>query len=338
MAGKIKLAVNWAAACGGCDVALLDSEERFLDLTAVADVVYWPVAMDFKREDLLAFGPGAIDVGIFNGAIRTSEQEEDARIMRERCKVLVAFGSCAAFGGVIGLANLHGREDILTTVYEETSSTDNPEHLHPQTTSTHRGSELSLPAFQATVKSLAHVVDVDYVVPGCPPPMEQVLDALNLIIDYAGGGELPEAGTVLAADKALCDECERVGTRTGNRISTFNRPHQVLADPELCFLEQGIVCLGISTRGGCGGKCIGVNMPCRGCFGATANLFDPGAEALSAIGSVAAEEDEDGLLPGKRLAVVRSIPDLAGTFYRYTLPSATLFRTLHDGQKATAKE
>ncbi len=337
MAGKIKLAVNWAAACGGCDVALLDSEDRLLDLTAVADVVYWPVAMDFKREDLLAFAPGAIDIGIFNGAIRTSEQEEDARIMRSRCKVLVAFGACAAFGGVIGLGNLHGSEDILATAYDETPSTDNPDHLRPQT-STDRGHELTLPAFQATVKSLAHVVDVDYVVPGCPPPMEQVLAALNLIIEYAGSGELPEAGAVLASEKALCDECERIETRTGNRVSAFNRPHQVMADPGLCFLEQGIVCLGISTRGGCGGKCIDVNMPCRGCFGATANLFDPGAEALSAIGSVAALASEDDLLAGKRLAVVRSIPDLAGTFYRYTLPSATLFRTLHDGQKATPKE
>jgi F420-non-reducing hydrogenase small subunit len=116
-------------------------------------------------------------------------------------------------------------------------------------------------------------------------------------------------------------------------MSRIDRPHQVLADPKLCFLEQGILCLGLVTRGGCGGTCIKVNMPCRGCFGPTAELLDPGAEALSAIGSIAAHENEDELLSSKRMSPVRSIADVAGTFYRFTMPSATLFRSLEDKPK-----
>jgi F420-non-reducing hydrogenase small subunit len=37
---KIKVGFYWAATCGGCDVAILD----------IADIVLWPVAMDFKTK------------------------------------------------------------------------------------------------------------------------------------------------------------------------------------------------------------------------------------------------------------------------------------------------
>ncbi|MFC1707970.1 oxidoreductase [Planctomycetota bacterium] len=330
MAGKIKIAVSWAAACGGCDVSLLDIEERILWLASVADVVYWPVAMDFKRTDLASYGEGEIDVGILNGAVRLSEQEHDARLMRSRCKVLVAYGACAAFGGIPGLANLHSREAILDTAYRDTASTENPEDLRPATGTEVCGCKLDLPEFHHTVKAQSHVVPIDYVVPGCPPTMERVLDTVNLIVSYARSGSLPEKGTVVASAKALCDECERVSTRTAKRITKVRRPHELVADPGLCFLEQGLLCMGIATRGGCGGACIGVNMPCRGCFGPTEAMLDPGAEALSAVGSIAAVTNEDDAQTHQRMAPIRSIVDITGTFYRFALPSATIFRALED--------
>ena len=333
MADKIKVAVNWAAACGGCDVSLLDVEEKILDLVAIADVVYWPVAMDFKRSDLMAYGHNEIDIGIFNGAIRTAEHEEDALLLRERCKVLIAYGACACFGGIPGLANLHQRKAIFDCVYEETPSTDNPNKTRPQTQATVSGHELALPEFQPTTRSLSQVVFVDYFLPGCPPTMDRVLDAVKVIINYANSGQLPPAGAVIASAKALCDECPRSATRTGKRISTLHRPHQVLADPDLCFMEQGILCSGIATRGGCGASCIEVNMPCRGCFGPTAEMLDPAAEALSTVGSIVANEHEDELPRHKRLSPLNTIEDVCGTFYRFTLPSAIVFRKVEDGKK-----
>jgi F420-non-reducing hydrogenase small subunit len=333
MADRLKLAVNWAGACGGCDVALLDAEAAVLELAEVADVVYWPVAMDYKRSDLASYGPGEIDIGLFNGVVRTSEHAEDARMLRSRCRFLVAFGACAAFGGIPGLANLHERQSVLDCVYAETPSTDNPEDVRPETATEIDGHTLELPAFDHTVKALAHVVDIDMVVPGCPPPMDLVVEALELITACARAGELPPKGTVLASDKAQCDTCPRVDTRTGRRMPAIHRRHLVEPDPDLCFLEQGIVCLGLATRGGCGSTCIRVNMPCRGCFGPTDQLLDPGAEALSAIGSIAGVEHEDDLPPPRRMAAVRSIVDVVGTFYRFTLPSATLFRRVGDGAK-----
>lgn len=323
-AGKLKIAVNWAGACGGCDVALLDSQEKILELAEVADVVYWPVAMDFKRSDLEALAPGSVDIGLFNGVIRTSEHERDALLMRERCRVLIAFGSCAGFGGIPGLANLFRPDQILGTVYVDTPSTENPDGVLPSVTSRVGDTELELPAFAGTVRALHQVVDVEYVVPGCPPPPQQVLDTLDLVIEYSRSGALPMPGAVLASDKALCDECARVDTRTARKIHTVSRTHQIIPDPQVCFLEQGILCMGIATRGGCGGSCIDANSPCRGCFGPTDHMLDPGAEALSAFGSITGLEHEDGLPTNRRLQPARSIVDLAGTVYRFTLPTATV--------------
>jgi F420-non-reducing hydrogenase small subunit len=146
----------------------------------------------------------------------------------------------------------------------------------------------------------------------------------------AAGAPAPPSGTVLASDKALCDECPRIDTRTGRRVPHQHRPHEMVADAELCFLEQGLVCMGLATRGGCGATCIDVNMPCRGCFGPTPTVLDPGAEALSAVASLAGLDHEDEFPTHKRLAPMRSLVDVAGTFYRFSLPSAALFRSLFD--------
>ena len=322
MSERVTIAINWAAACGGCDVALLDSGPRILELAEVADIVYWPVAMDFKRSRLAAFETGGIDIGIFNGAVRTSEHAADAALLRDRCRVLVAFGACAAFGGIPGLANLHSNRELLDTVYRDTASTDNPDDVRPQAASRIGGHVLELPELTPRVQALHQVVDVDLVVPGCPPPPSKVAEALDLIIHHARGGELPPRGTVLASDRALCDECPRNDSRTARRLDAVARTHQVAADPELCFHEQGLLCMGLATRGGCGGTCIDANMPCRGCFGPTAEMLDPGAEALSAIGSLAAPRYEDGVPANQRLRPVRSIRDIVGTFYRFSLPTA----------------
>ena len=109
---KIKLAVNWAAGCGGCDVSILDIEEKLLDVSEIADIVYWPCAMDFKRRDLEEYPDKSIDICLFNGSIRNSEQKEEANILRRKSKVMVAYGACAGFGGVPGLANVADRRQF----------------------------------------------------------------------------------------------------------------------------------------------------------------------------------------------------------------------------------
>jgi F420-non-reducing hydrogenase small subunit len=151
------------------------------------------------------------------------------------------------------------------------------------------------------------------------------VDALiDVVLELASSGSAPPPGTVLAEESALCESCPRADSRTGRKLAVVRRPHEVRADPELCFQEQGILCLGFATRGGCGATCIAANMPCRGCFGPLPGMLDPAAEALGTIGSLAGLEHEDGVPPPRRLAPARSIRDLGGTFYRFTLPVASI--------------
>ncbi len=330
MADKLKIAVNWAGSCGGCDVSLLDIEGHILDLASIADIAYWPVAMDFKQQEFLALPDKTVDFGLFNGALRTSEHLEMARAFRQKCKVLVAYGSCAAFGGIPGLANLWEREQIFDVAYQTTPSTENPQNVRPQTSCRVGEQELTLPAFLKTVLSLAQAVAVDVFMPGCPPPTERVLDLVAAVAAYHKSRELPPPGTFLASDKALCDACPRASSRRGGRMAEVRRPHELVADGERCFLDQGMVCMGLATRGGCGATCIQANMPCRGCFGPTPDMLDPGAEAISAIGSIAGEANENDVQAHEMKRAVRAVRDPVGTFYRFALPVAFLNRAVLD--------
>ncbi len=339
MAGKVSIAVNWAAACGGCDVALLDLEEAFLDVAALLDVKYWPVAMDFKRDDLRALPTGAVDIGLFNGAVRTSEQESDARLMRDRCKVLVAFGSCACFGGIPGLGNVSDRDGIFEVAYGSTPSTDNPDGVVPRTSTTVDGHEVGLPAFHDRVRALHQVVEVDVFAPGCPPVPERVADLVAVVEAFAADGTIPPRGAFLASDRGLCDECPRQPTRgTARTVEGFKRPHELVPDPELCLLDQGLVCMGMATRGGCGARCIGVNMPCRGCYGPLpaapgAAPPDPGAALTTALAALAGPRGEWELPPHKIVGPARTLKDPLGTFYRFTYPISPAGRTVRDTGK-----
>ena len=110
---KPKIAFYWCASCGGCEEAVVDLGEDLLAVVELVDVAFWPVALDFKREDVEALDDGELAAAFINGAVRTSEQEEMARLLRRKSAAVVAFGSCAMLGGVPGLANLYESRDIL---------------------------------------------------------------------------------------------------------------------------------------------------------------------------------------------------------------------------------
>jgi F420-non-reducing hydrogenase small subunit len=312
---KPKLALYWAASCGGCDVAVLDTNEKILDIANLADIVFWPIAIDFKYHHVKAMEDKSIDLCLFNGAIRSTEQEEIAKLLRDKSKVMVAFGACACFGGIPALANLTSRDEIFQRAYIEAPSNDNSESTVPLTQTKVPEGELELPELFDTVLTLAQVVDVEYFVPGCPPPVDLILKLVNLFAQ----GELPPVGSVIASDKTLCDECER--KKEEKKITRLYRPHEIIPDPEKCLLEQGIICCGPATRGGCGLRCINANMPCRGCFGPPPGVSDQGAKLVSAIASIYQGESEEEI---KKL--VDEVVDPAGTFYRFGLADSMLKR------------
>jgi F420-non-reducing hydrogenase small subunit len=312
MSEKLKLALYWAASCGGCEIAVVEIGERLLDLYAAADIVFWPAGTDFKYKDVEAMPDGYIDLCLFNGAIRTSENEHIAKLLRAKSKVMVAFGSCAYEGCIPALANMSSSEAVLTRAYLETESTDNSERTVPVIQSSVPEGVLELPAFYDAVKTLAQTVKVDYFVPGCPPVADQVWNVLQAVIE----GQLPEPGAVLGAwPRNVCDECERV--REGTKITHFVRPHEVIADPKKCFLEQGIICAGPATRAGCGRPCIHAGMPCRGCYGPPEGVMDQG---LKLLGAVAAAIDPDAGIE----EVIQQVVDPTGTFYRFSLADSLM--------------
>ncbi|AGL00688.1 oxidoreductase [Desulfoscipio gibsoniae] len=311
---KLKLAIYWAAACGGCDVAVLDVHEKILDIADAADILLWPVATDHKYADVEKMAPGSIDVCLFNGAVRNSENEHIAKMLREKSKVMVAFGSCAVSGGIPALANFKRREDILQRVYMDTPSTVNPEQVLPVTDCPVPEGVLHLPEFFGFVHSLNQVVEVDYYVPGCPPTAERIWEVVQAIAT----GNLPAAGaTVGALDKSLCDECPR--EKSNKKIKRFYRSHEIIPDPQQCLLEQGLLCMGPVTRGGCGGQCISANMPCRGCYGPLPGVLDQGAKYISSIGAII-----DARTPEEVKKILAGIADPAGTFYRFGMSTALL--------------
>jgi F420-non-reducing hydrogenase small subunit len=315
---KPKVAFYWCASCGGCEEAVVDLAEDVLAVVDVVEIAFWPVALDFKVSDVEALADGELAASFINGAIRTSEQREMAELLRRKSAVVVAFGACAWLGGIPGLANLSSRESILELVYRGSPSTPDGDGVRPREETDVPEGRLRLPHFEETVHTLDQVVDVDYYLPGCPPPVELIRSAVTALVE----GQLPEKGSVLAPDVALCAECPRVKTKPADlRVTEFRRPHEMIAEPETCLLAQGLVCLGPATRSGCGAPCIAANMPCTGCMGPTSRVVDYGAKALSAIASLVAAEEEDAV--GE---VLRRLVDPVGTFYRYSIPASLLHR------------
>ena len=317
---KLQFAFYWAASCGGCEIAVLDINEKILDVAAIADILFWPVAVDTKYHDVEQMKDGTIDVCFFNGSIRTEEQEKLAKLLRKKAKVLVAFGACAVHGGIPGLANIADRKEVFDVAYLDNPSTDNPDKVTPQPRTSVKEGTLTLPKFFDTVKSLDQVVEVDYYLPGCPPTPDLILNAVNAIAE----DKLPEKGAVLAPLKSVCDECRF--EKSEKKIGKLKRIYEVDKIEEKCFLEQGILCMGPATRGGCDARCIDANMPCTGCGGPTPQALDQGASMITALASIMGLEGEEAMSEEQVNKLIDQVVDPVGTFYKYTLPTSIIKR------------
>ncbi len=315
---KPKLAYYLAGGCGGCDIAVVDISEALVDVALAVDIVFWaPTVADVKYKDLEAMPAGSIDVGLVSGNVRNSEHEHIVKVLREKCKILIAFGICATSGGIKGLVNLHTTEQLLDKAYKNTFSTDNPEGVLPQTTCLVDGKyELTLPSLM-DARALDQVVKVDYYIGGCPPYYKTViLDAFKALLS----GQLPPPGSWITMGKAVCEVCDRNPVLKGKQkqlATTVKRTIEGEPTEGACLLEEGYLCLGPVTLGDCMAQCPSANIPCRGCGGPIPGVKDFGLRAISAIASMLDNEE-----------LVEKIPDPVHLFYRYSLPSSFLGKRL----------
>jgi F420-non-reducing hydrogenase small subunit len=292
-----RLAEEWFAICGGCEVTILDIGEPLLDVLQQVQIVHMPVLMDHKIYGQTGEGtemqiPEA-EIGIISGGIRTEEHKKLAQEMRKKSKTLIALGSCACFGGIPALANQYQTEELLQKVYRGSKSTETNGLPHEQ-----------VPAMTDRVYAVHEVVKVDVYLPGCPTTPEMVAGALLALLK---GEPFP------LPSKSVCDECPT--KREKKAVSTLKRrleapeftPGAPLSEMR-CLMEQGFLCLGPATRSGCGGsdgvpRCIRAHMPCEGCFGPLSEKANPMVDMMGALSSI-------GLDP-------KQIPDRAATFNRF---------------------
>ncbi|MBC7263014.1 MAG: NADP oxidoreductase [Chloroflexi bacterium] len=163
---KVKVATDWLAACAGCHMSLLDIDERIVQLLEAVEFTSSPVT-DLKHppED-------GVTVGILTGAISNTHNVEVAKRMRERCKILIAVGDCATFGGIVASRNLVGTEAALKRAYLEAESV--VDGVIPDSP------ELGMPL--DVVTGVDKVVKVDLFIPGCPPSADALFYALSELL------------------------------------------------------------------------------------------------------------------------------------------------------------
>jgi F420-non-reducing hydrogenase small subunit len=253
-----RLSFEWLHACSGCEMALLNCGERLLGLLDRVEIVHFPLLMDHKyhdptggKEDIAL--PEA-EIGLVSGGVATGEHLAVLRAMRRQCRTLISFGTCATHGGIPALRNQWSADDALRTVFA--AGTDGNSVIPDEVS-----------AQLDRVYSIDEKVEVDVGLPGCPPRPETIVEVIEALLDRA---PLP-----LPA-KSVCETCPTV--RTGKGEGTVRRflanaeydPEQPVEQMR-CLLEQGLLCMGPVTAGGCGGKdtplCIRARVPCRGCFG-----------------------------------------------------------------------
>jgi F420-non-reducing hydrogenase small subunit len=259
--------------------------EALVDILASNELIYAPTLIDVKTI------PDGIDAAIVEGGIRNTHEEEILKEIREKSSVVIALGACAAFGGIPGLANLRPGQELMKMIYTEHRGTDKgtiPSHLE------------TLPEQHP----LEDFVKVDYFIPGCPPETTDIANVLTALLN----GKEPEYSKT-----QVCDDCPM--ERIGEYDTSLRRIHESIPESDRCLLEQGYLCMGPATMGGCGAPCPQAGNICEGCRGSCLEVDDQGLAMLDAM---------TGLL--NQIGDKFELKTYSGMFYRFTYAESLIAR------------
>ncbi len=235
---KARVSTEWLSGCSGCHIAIVDLHEKLLNLVDEIEFVRAPILMDEK-------GYPDADVGIIEGAIRSDHDRRAAEKMRASVKTLVAFGTCAVYGGPSGVGWLHSKDSVFATVYDQGPTNSAGERPGG-----------AVPALEKSVTPIGEVVTVDFFLPGCPPSPYFIAAGLRRILS----GEAPEL-----TDKTVCADCRRkMVKRPGTPLRTGAI---TAAEDDVCLLSQGVICMGSVTLNRCLAPCPARGVACTGCNG-----------------------------------------------------------------------
>jgi F420-non-reducing hydrogenase small subunit len=259
----VKLLLAGLAGDSGCQVAMLALHETLLDIISANELVFAPTLIDAKEI------PEGVDVAIVEGGIRDDHEEHIIREIREKSGVLIALGACACFGGIPGLANLRCGDDLMNMVYADHKGTIKgtiPRHLE----------------ITAEQRALHRYVKVDFIIPGCPPEVTDIAHVITSLLS----GQAPQLSRT-----QVCDDCPR--ERLGEYSTVLKRIHEEVPDPDRCLLEQGYLCVGPATRGGCGAPCPKAGNICEGCRGPCEEVSDQGLAMMDALTALSSQIADD---------------------------------------------
>lgn len=167
---KPKIAFFDFACCEGCQLQVTNLGEELFEVLESVDIVEFREVMSEKWDR-------DYDISIIEGSIVDGHSQERIKKIREKSKILIAYGSCATIGGINGIKNFFKPEEIGRYVYGK-------EHR-----------------FFPTVKTqpVHQVVRVDYFVHGCPVYIPEFITVLK----HALSGLL-----YAVPDLPVCVECK----------------------------------------------------------------------------------------------------------------------------------
>ena len=296
MADPVPVAMAQGSSCWGCFQSVIDIHLNLATVLPLLDIKYWQAVVDYKLKDLEGYEDKSIVVGFYEGMARTEEDIHLLKTMRDKCKILIAFGSCSCFGGIPALANFSDIEKCYDTKYREN-----------KTFSGGKVPSENLPKIMPVVKPNTDYVEFDIFLPGCPPTSSLILTAVTALL---------EGKPIELPPHTVCHYCDREKKETP--VERIKRPYEGIADPDRCLLEQGYICVGASTWGLCEGQCVNKGATCRGCFGPPPPIMaDHGAASMSMLGTYA---------PLETAEIQEQVPDPLGMFYRFDYPTSHLGR------------
>jgi F420-non-reducing hydrogenase small subunit len=290
---KTTVSTEWLSGCSGCHVAVVDLHEKLLALVDEIEFVRIPVLADEKKY------PKA-DIGIIEGAIRSEHDREAARKMRDSVKTLIAFGTCAVYGGPSGLGWLYDGNAVLEKTFGA-GPTNVPGELPDK----------NAPSLEKSVVPLDEAVAVDFYLPGCPPHPYWIAAAIMSLLH-------PEKEKV--TQKTVCSKCERTMKKCPG--AALKKGAATAPESGVCFLSQGVVCLGSVTMERCLAQCPNKGVACTGCAGPS---FDIITEPHLDIRTMVAKRMS--MLTGIDEAGIRSyIESSARTYYGYAMASPVIYK------------